>query len=64
MVLVKTMTASTGLGATPTPKGTYQAMTGAGARWHYFTKYKVWGQYAFYTFLYTLSMISLGILWR
>ena len=30
------MKASTGLNATPTPKGTYQSTTGPGARWHYF----------------------------
>lgn len=47
-VLVRTMKASTGLDATPTPKGTYQATTGPGARWHHFKKYKVWGQYAYY----------------
>ena len=47
-VLVKTMKASTGLNATPTPKGTYQSTTGPGARWHYFKKYFVWAQYAYY----------------
>lgn len=47
-VLLRTMKASTGLDDTPTPKGTYQATTGPGARWHYFKKYFVWGQYAYY----------------
>ena len=47
-VLLRTMKASTGLDETPTPKGTYQATTGPGARWHYFKKYFVWGQYAYY----------------
>ena len=46
-VLVRTMKASTGLNSTPTPKGTYQASTGPGARWHYFKKYFVWAQYAY-----------------
>lgn len=47
-VLVRTMKCSTGKNATPTPKGTYQATTGPGARWHYFKKYKCWAQYAYY----------------
>ena len=47
-VLVKKMKCSTGRNATPTPKGTYQATTGPGARWHYFKKYKCWAQYAYY----------------
>lgn len=47
-VLVRTMKCSTGKNATPTPKGTYQATTGPGARWHYFKKYTCWAQYAYY----------------
>lgn len=47
-ILVRTMKASTGLDSTPTPKGTYQATTGPGARWHYFKKFFVWAQYAYY----------------
>ncbi len=47
-ILVRTMKCSTGLNATPTPKGTYQASTGPGARWHYFKKFFVWAQYAYY----------------
>ena len=47
-VLVRTMKCSTGKDATPTPKGTYQASTGPGARWHYFKKYTCWAQYAYY----------------
>ncbi len=47
-VLVRTMKCSTGKNATPTPKGTYQATTGPGARWHYFKKYKCWAQFAYY----------------
>lgn len=46
--LVRTMKCSTGKDATPTPKGTYQATTGPGARWHYFKKYNCWAQYAYY----------------
>ena len=46
--LLKTMKCSTGLPETPTPQGTYQATTGPGARWHYFKKYFVWAQYAYY----------------
>ena len=46
--LVKKMKCSTGRNATPTPKGTYQATTGPGARWHYFKKYNCWAQYAYY----------------
>ena len=47
-ILVRTMKASTGLNSTPTPKGTFQASTGPGARWHYFKKFFVWAQYAYY----------------
>jgi len=47
-VLVRTMKCSTGKNATPTPKGTFQATTGPGARWHYFKKYTCWAQYAYY----------------
>lgn len=47
-VLVRTMKCSTGKDATPTPKGTYEASTGPGARWHYFKKYTCWAQYAYY----------------
>ncbi|MBP3653742.1 MAG: murein L,D-transpeptidase [Clostridia bacterium] len=47
-VLVRTMKCSTGKNATPTPKGTYQATTGPGARWHYFKKFTCWAQYAYY----------------
>lgn len=46
--LVRTMKCSTGKDATPTPKGTFQATTGPGARWHYFKKYNCWAQYAYY----------------
>ncbi|NLG24147.1 MAG: L,D-transpeptidase family protein, partial [Clostridiales bacterium] len=46
--LVRTMKCSTGRDSTPTPKGTYQASTGTGARWHYFKKFDVWAQYAYY----------------
>ena len=35
-------------GSTPTPKRTFQASTGPGARWHYFKKFFVRAQYAFY----------------
>ena len=47
-VLVRTMKCSTGKNETPTPKGTYQATTGPGARWHYFKKFECWAQYAYY----------------
>ena len=47
-VLVRTMKCSTGRNSTPTPKGTFQATTGPGARWHYFKKYNCWAQYAYY----------------
>jgi len=47
-VLVRTMKCSTGKDETPTPKGTYQATTGPGARWHYFKKFECWAQYAYY----------------
>ncbi len=46
--LVRTMKCSTGKNETPTPKGTYQATTGPGARWHYFKKFECWAQYAYY----------------
>ena len=46
--LVRTMKCSTGKDATPTPKGTFEATTGPGARWHYFKKYTCWAQYAYY----------------
>ena len=46
--LVRTMKCSTGLSATPTPKGTFQNGTGPGRRWHYFKKFTCWAQYAFY----------------
>lgn len=46
--LVRTMKCSTGKDETPTPKGTFQSGTGPGARWHYFTKYECWAQYAYY----------------
>ena len=42
-----TFVCSTGLNATPTPKGTF-TNTGRGARWHYFKKFKCWAQYAWY----------------
>ena len=47
-VLTRTMKCSTGLNVTPTPRGTYQRSTGPGARWHYFKKFGVWAQYAYY----------------
>ena len=47
-VLYKEMKCSTGRDATPTPKGTYTSTTGPGARWHYFTKFDCWAQYAYY----------------
>ena len=37
-----------GLPKTPTPLGFYQETTGPGNRWHYFKKFGVWAQYAFY----------------
>ena len=46
--LVRTMKCSTGKNETPTPKGTFQATTGPGARWHYFKKFECWAQYAYY----------------
>lgn len=46
--LVRTMKCSTGAKGTPTPKGTYQASTSPGARWHYFKDFHCWAQYAFY----------------
>ena len=47
-VLVKTMVCSTGTRANPTPTGTFQDGTGPGARWHRFTKFNCWAQYAYY----------------
>lgn len=44
---VRSMTCSTGLSGTPTPKGTF-TNTGPGLRWHYFRKYDCWAQYAYY----------------
>lgn len=46
--LVRTMKCSTGRNSSPTPTGTFQDGTGPGARWHYFTKFSCWAQYAFY----------------
>ncbi len=46
-ILVRTMKCSTGLPATPTIKGTFQATTGPAARWHYFKEFAVWAQYAY-----------------
>ncbi len=46
--LVRTMVCSTGLKETPTPVGDYRDGTGPGARWHYFSKFNCWAQYAFY----------------
>ena len=46
--LVRTMKCSTGRNSTPTPTGTFQDSTCPGARWHYFTKFHCWAQYAFY----------------
>ena len=45
--LLRTMKCSTGKNDTPTPKGTYQATTGPGSRWHYFKKFDIWAQYAY-----------------
>lgn len=45
--LVRSMTCSTGLPETPTPKGSF-TNTGPGLRWHYFKKYDCWAQYAYY----------------
>lgn len=47
-VLVRKMKCSTGRNETPTPKGTFEATTGPGARWHYFKKFDCWAQYAYY----------------
>ena len=44
--LVRTMVCSTGKDATPTPKGTFTS-TSPVARWGYFPKYDVWGQYLY-----------------
>lgn len=46
--LVKKVKCTTGLPKTPTPLGFYQETTGPGNRWHYFKKFGVWAQYAFY----------------
>lgn len=46
--LIKSMDCSTGLKATPTPHGTFTSTTGPGKRWHYFTKFDCWAQYAYY----------------
>lgn len=46
--LVRTMKCSTGRSGSPTPTGTFQESTGPGARWHYFTKFNCWAQYAYY----------------
>lgn len=46
--LVRTMKCSTGRNSSPTPTGTFQDTTGPGARWHYFTKFSCWAQYAYY----------------
>ena len=40
------MVCSTGKDATPTPKGTFTT-TSPVARWGYFPKYDVWGQYLY-----------------
>lgn len=47
--LVRTMTCSTGLADTPTPKGTFKN-TGPGPKWHYFKKYDCWAQYPYYIY--------------
>ena len=46
-VLVRTMTCSTGVAGSATPRGTFRN-TGPGLRWHYFKKYDCWAQYAYY----------------
>ena len=46
--LVRTMKCSTGRKGTPTPTGTFIESTGPGARWHYFSKFSCWAQYAYY----------------
>lgn len=46
--IVRQMKCSTGLPSTPTPKGTFQAGTAPGQRWHYFKKFTCWAQYAYY----------------
>ncbi len=46
--LVRTMKCSTGRKSSPTPTGTFIDSTGPGARWHYFTKFSCWAQYAYY----------------
>ena len=46
--LVRTMKCSTGRTSSPTPTGTFIESTGPGARWHYFTKFSCWAQYAYY----------------
>ena len=45
--LVRRMKCSTGLNATPTPKGTYQAGGRAGGEWYYFKKYNCYAKWAF-----------------
>lgn len=47
-VLERTMVCSTGKKGSDTPTGTYESTTGPGARWHYFTKFDCWAQYAYY----------------
>lgn len=44
--LIKTMVCSTGLPATPTPKGVFRS-EGPVARWCYFPQFDCWAQYAF-----------------
>lgn len=44
--LARTMVCSTGLAATPTPKGTFKN-TSPVVRWGYFPKYDVWAQYLY-----------------
>jgi hypothetical protein len=44
--LVRTMKCSSGLGDTPTPRGTY-SNGGPAGRWYYFNKFDVWAQYAY-----------------
>jgi peptidoglycan hydrolase-like protein with peptidoglycan-binding domain len=46
--LVKKVKCSTGAKGTPTPTGTFQDTTGPGKRWHHFSDYACWAQYAFY----------------
>lgn len=44
--LVKKMSCSTGSKATPTPTGTFKETVRTGARWHNFSTYGGWAQYA------------------